>query len=83
MSSEYEQIVEYCYHKKQRRFVVRFLDGSSYNLKVEDLPQKLQTKKPVFAEAELADDRAGLLITAGNDTRLIPSHIIHSRGKLL
>ncbi len=78
---EYARIIEYCYHEKHERFVIRFLDGSSYALKVSDLPKKLQTKKPKWEEATLSEDHASLIVFAGNDERQIPAHIIHARGK--
>jgi hypothetical protein len=80
---EYELIKEYCYHEKQSSFVVRFLDGSSYTIKISDLPKKLQTKKPIWTETSLSTAKTSLVVRAGNDYREIPSHIIHARGKLL
>jgi len=78
---EYEYIVEYCFHPKHEHFIVRFLDGSSYILAVEDLPKKLQTKKPQWEEATLSEDHRSLLVQAKQDVREIPSHLIHSKGK--
>ena len=80
---EFEKIVEYSYHPKYKRFVIRFLDGSSYALKTADLPKKLQTKKPQWEETALSADRSCLLVVAGSDVRQIPSHIIHSRGQIV
>ena len=78
---EYAHIVEYCYNAKEKQFVVRFLDTTSYIIKIADLPKKLQTKKPKWEEAKLTKDRSSLAIPVGdNDFRLIPSSIIHSRG---
>lgn len=80
---EFERIVEYSFNPKSDNFVVRFLDGSSYTLSISDLPKKLQTKKPAWEEAGLNDDHSALLVTAGKDVRVIPSHVIHARGKVL
>lgn len=77
---DYERIVEYSYQPKIKRFVIRFLDGSSYVLQVEDLPKKLQTKKPDWDNASLASDNSKILFQAGGESREIPTHIIHSRG---
>lgn len=78
---EFARIIEYCYHEKHERFVIRFLDGSSYALKVSDLPKKLQTKKPKWEDAKLSEDQTSLVVFAGNDERQIPAYIIHARGK--
>lgn len=80
---EFQQIVEFSYHLKDERFVVRFLDGSSYILKISSLPKKLQTKKPKWEESFLSEDRSGLLVRVGKDLRVIPSHVIHSKGEAL
>ncbi len=78
---EYERIVEFSYHNKHKRFVIRFLDGTSYVLNIENLPKKLLTRKPDWENTYLSSDRCRLLVTAGEDVRQIPAHIIHSRGK--
>ena len=80
---EFERIVEFSYNTKSCCFVVRFLDGSSYILKTENLPKKMQTKKPEWKEGVLNEDKSGLMVKAGEDFKLIASHVIHSRGKLL
>ncbi len=80
---EYEIIVEYCFHPKLEHFVVRFLDGSSYILKVEDLPKKLQTKKPDWEDATLSEGKNSILVTAKKDTRQIPAYLIHSVGRCI
>jgi hypothetical protein len=80
---EFECIVEFSYNNKSDCFVVRFLDGSSYILKTENLPKKMQTKKPEWELAVLNEDKSGIIVKAGDDLRLIASHVIHSRGKLL
>lgn len=80
---EYERIVEFSFNEKEKKFVVRFLDGTSYMLNVGELPKKVQTKKPKWEEATLSEERNSILVTAGNDVREIPSHIIHSRGNVL
>jgi hypothetical protein len=78
---EFEQIVEYSFINRQSKFVVRFLDGKSYTLDINDLPKKMQSKKPAWEEASLAGDRSALLIVAGNEVREIASHVIHAKGK--
>lgn len=80
---EFERVVEYSYNEKSACFVVRFLDGSSYLLAIADLPKKMQTKKPEWEEAVLNEDKTAIIVQAGDDLRQIPSHVIHSRGKLL
>jgi len=80
---EFENIVEYCYHTKHQKFVVRFLDGSSYTLKITDLPPKLQTRKPTWEEAILSPMKSSLVVPCGSGAKEIPSHLIHSRGKLV
>ena len=80
---EFEKIVEYCYNPKHSKFVVRFLDGSSYALKITDLPPKLQTRKPKWEETILSEDNKSLLAPSGKAMKEIPSHIIHSKGKLI
>ena len=80
---EFERIVEFSYNAKSACFVVRFLDGSSYTLKTENLPKKMQTKKPAWVDAVLNEDKSGLIVKAGEGFRFIASHVIHSRGKLL
>jgi hypothetical protein len=81
ITKEYEHIVEYCYIPKQKKFVVRFLDGSSYVLSIEDLPKKLQTRSPDWENATLSEDNSALIIEANLELREIPAHIIHARGK--
>lgn len=83
MVEEFERVVEYSFNPKSECFVVRFLDGSSYLLSVADLPKKMQTKKPGWEYAVLNEERTAIIVQAGDDLRQIPSHVIHSRGKLL
>lgn len=78
---EYQHIVEFCYLPKTQQFVVRFLDGSSYALKTDDLPKKMQTKKPDWENSYLAPDKASIMFQAGKDVRQILPHIIHSKGR--
>jgi len=80
---EYETIVEFSFNTKQDTFVVRFLSGESYALKTADLPKKLQTKSPEWDKSVLSKERTSLIFPAGKEWRQIPSHTIHSRGKLL
>jgi hypothetical protein len=80
---EFERIVEYCYQSKEEQFVIRFLDNTSYILRVADLPKKMQTRKPKWEEATLNADQNGIIVQAGEEFREIPSHIVHSRGNLL
>ena len=77
---EYAHIVEFSFNPREEQFVIRFLDNSSYVLKVTDLPKKMQTKKPKWEDTELAKDRSALLVPVGDDFRPIPFNIIHSRG---
>lgn len=81
--SEFECIVEFSYNPKQERFVVRFLNGTSYVVDTSELPQKMQSKKPDWEHAQLSSKRNALIVLAngGKDIREIPSHIIHSKGK--
>lgn len=80
---EFEQIVEHCYNPKISSFVVRFLDGSSYVLKIEDLPKKIITNSPDWASAVLSPDRTSIMVKTHKDTKIIPSFIVHSKGKTL
>jgi len=80
---EFERIIEFSFNPKQSKFVVRFLSGNACVLAVEDLPKKMQTKKPAWEEAYLSTNRDTLIVRAGNETREIPSHIIHAKGKEL
>ena len=79
--AEYERIVEFCYIERHKRFVVRFLDGSSCILNVTDLPKKLQTRKPDWPNTKLSLDRSALIVEVGDSLREIPSHVIHAKGK--
>ena len=80
---EFEFIVEYSYQSKNKQFVVRFLDGSSYLLKIEDLPKNLQTKKPEWDESKLSATKNSIEFTANGEKREIPFHMIHARGTVL
>lgn len=80
---EYEQIVEHSFNPKQECFVVRFLDGSSYVLKISDLPRKITTNSPNWQTATLSEDRTSILVNTNKDIKVIAAHIIHSRGKSL
>jgi len=80
---EFELIVEFSYLPKQGKFVVRFLDGSSYALDIIDLPKKMQTKKPAWEETSLSPTRNSLIIIVGNEIRQIYSHVIHARGRFI
>lgn len=80
---EYERIVEFSFNPKEGRFVVRFLDGSSYSLGISSLPKKMQTKKPNWEEASLSEDHTSILVNVGKEVRVIPSHMIHARGQSL
>ena len=78
---EIKKIVEFSYQPKLNQFVVRFLDGNTYALKTVDLPKKLQTRKPKWAEAVLSPSHSSIIFEAGKDLRQIPFHTIHSRGR--
>ena len=80
---EFERIVEFSYNSKHQRFVVRFLSGETYSLQIEDLPKKLQTKKPDWDKTRLSKDQSTLLFEAKSEKREIPAYIIHSKGKPL
>jgi hypothetical protein len=82
-SREYEQIVEFCFLPKEEQFVIRFLDNTSYVLRVADLPKKMLTRKPLWENATVSKDRNALLVLAGSEFREVPAHVIHSRGRLL
>ena len=77
---EYERIVEYSYHPKHERFVIRFLDGTSYVLNIVDLPKKLQTRKPDWKNTHLSSEKSCIIVAVGDGFREIPAHLIHSRG---
>lgn len=80
---EYETIVEFSFNIRQETLVIRFLNGDSYALKVENLPKKMLTKKPNWETSRLAPNKNALLYDAGNEIRQIPAHTIHSKGRLL
>lgn len=80
---EYEVIVEYSFNPKTESFVVRFLSGESYALKVSDLPKKMCTKKPDWNSTRLSDDKQSILYDASGETRQLIAPVIHSKGKLL
>lgn len=82
-SNEFERIVEFSFNPKHMKFVVRFLNGETYILKIEDLPKKLQTKKPEWEGTELSSDQTTLLFKAKGEQRTIPAYLVHSKGKLL
>ena len=79
-SHEYAHIVEFSFNPREEQFVIRFLDNASYILKVVDLPKKMQTKKPKWKETILANDKSSLIVPVGDNYRLIPFNVIHSRG---
>lgn len=80
---DYECIVEYCYNSKQETFVIRFLNGDFYSLKISDLPKKMLTKKPDWENTKLSPEKNALIYEAGGDLRQILAHTIHAKGKLL
>ena len=80
---EYERIVDFSYNPKSEGFTIRFLDGSSYNLSIKDLPRKLQTKQPDWKSTQLSPNKTSLVITVGNEIREIESHVIHSKGSVI
>lgn len=80
---DFEKIVEYSYNQRQKRFVVRFLDGKSYTLDIVDLPKKMQSKKPDWEKVSISGERNSLIVLANNEVREIPSHLIHAKGKEL
>ena len=82
-NEEYTIIVEYSFNPRQQSFVVRFLNGESYSLKITDLPKKMLTKKPVWDSTHLNDSKTALIYNAGEEMRQIMFHVIHSRGKKL
>ena len=77
---EYTYITEYSFDIKNEHFVVRFLDGTSYILKISDLPAKLQTHKPKWEHAILSDDHSCLIVKAGKSFKNIPFNIVYSKG---
>ncbi len=80
---EYAVIVEFSYNPKSEQFVIRFLDNNSYVLNIDDLPKKVQTRKPEWENTQLSTDRSALIVPAGGEDKVIPFNIIHARGTLL
>ena len=82
MPQEYEKIVEFSFHPKYNKFVIRFLDGKSYTLEIKDLPKKIQTKKPDWESAYLSGSRDTIIATTANgkELREIPAFMIHANG---
>ncbi len=80
---EYEVIVEYSFNPKTELFVVRFLSGESYALKVNELPKKMCTKKPDWERTRLSDDKKAIIFEASGEERQLIAPVIHSKGKLL
>lgn len=82
---EYEIIVEYSYVVKGSIFVVRFLSGESYSLRVKDLPPKIRKGKPIWQDSVLADDKTEIIIPLSKSKKkmTIPCHIIHSKGRAM
>jgi len=78
---EISQIVEFSFNSKLDQFVIRFLNNNTYILKIEDLPKKLQTRKPDWENAVLSPSKGSLIVEAGKELRQVPFHTIHSRGK--
>jgi len=83
MSQDYEHIVEFSFNLRQKKFVVRFLDGKSYSLEVSSLPKKMQSKKPTWEESYLSGSKDAIVTSANNgkEVREIPSFVIHAKGK--
>jgi hypothetical protein len=78
---EYTFIVEFSYHAKEEKFVVKFLDNNSYVLKISDLHKNLLTRKPDWESTRLSEDHSCLLVPVGKTKeRTIPFHVIHSKG---
>lgn len=77
---EYEKIVEFSYNEKQDCFVIRFLDGSLYVLKTENLPQKIKKNKPDWTATYLKNNQSGLIVVSGKEKREIEPYVIHTRG---
>jgi len=78
---EYAFIVEFSYHVKDEKFVVKFLDNNSYILRLSDLPKNMLTKKPNWELTTISKDHSRLLIPIGKKKeRSIPFNIIHSKG---
>jgi hypothetical protein len=80
---EYESIVEFSYVTKSHSYVIRFLDGTVYNLAVVDLPRKFHANRPRWSEAVLANDKTSLMIPLekGKKKLDLPCHIVHSKGR--
>lgn len=81
INREFEQIVEYSFIPKQQCFVVRFLDGSAYTLSLSDLPKKMTTNSPDWEKSFLSPDKTSIQVNTNKDTKILASHIIHSKGK--
>lgn len=83
MPQEYEHIVEFSFNPKQKKFVVRFLDGKGYSLEISALPKKIQTKKPDWGNAYLSGSHDAIITVTGNGSELreIPAFTIHAKGK--
>lgn len=86
-SYEQETIVEYSFNPKSSCFVVRFLDGSSFVLKILDLPKKVQfNKKLNWENTQLSSDKNSLfipLLTQNDEGIILEFNTIRTKGKLL
>lgn len=81
---EYEKIVEFSYNTKTNSYVVRFLSGESYALNIDDLPGKIQLKRPDWQTAHLSPSGSSLVVNIKRKKPVeILAHIIHSRGRLI
>ena len=81
---EYEKIVEFSYNTKTNSYVVRFLSGESYALSIDDLPGKIQLKRPDWQTAHLSPSGVSLVVNIKKKKPIeILAHIIHSRGRLI
>ncbi len=81
--NEYERIVEYSFQVKSRQFVIRFLSGAIYTLKINDLPKRLHSKKIDWESACFSPNHTSLIVQAGKEIREIPSHMVYARGRVL
>lgn len=81
-TKECDQIIEFSFNSKQKSFVIRFLDGSSYLLKISDLPRRLIGNSPDWNSARADQSKTALLVNTSKEVRVINAKTIHNRGKV-
>jgi len=81
---EFHKIIEFSFNKRQKFFIIRFLDGTCLKSFIKHFPIKFQAKSARWTEAVLGSDEETLIVPTEKRKKLkIPAFVLYSSGRTI